>query len=135
MASFRTHPSILARGTPYLSLNKRMRIASTQKDRTPEVSEYRLPIFGGWVAKVFVPPYTPGGNHASPSFTSPGGGVWSKFPGHAPEGLWRPLEAPGGPWRPLERQARLPLCIPSKEARIRSFEVGIEGVALNPNRK
>ena len=82
-------------------------------------------------------------------------------PLEAPGGPWRPLEAPGGPWRPLEawqslsenpalcrswRPLRLlgswleapPAAGPSfswKEQEDDLFEVGIEGVALNPNRK
>ena len=63
----------------------------------------------------------------------------------APGGAWRPLEAleaPGGPWRPLEAPggppaaARLPSFYSfSKKREDDLFEVGIEGVALNPNRK
>ena len=56
----------------------------------------------------------------------------------------RPLQAPGGPWRPrplrpLEAPWRLEASAgPSfswKEQEDDLFDVGIEGVALNPNRK
>ena len=43
------------------------------------------------------------------------------------EAPWRPVEAPGGPWRPG------PVFLFEGEDDL--FEVGIEGVALNPNRK
>ena len=81
----------------------------------------------------------------SPPSRGPSGGVLEGLEGppksseelpsrrlEGPEDPWKPLEAPKTPWRPS------PSSYSFQEARKREddlFEVGIEGVALNPNRK
>ena len=65
-----------------------------------------------------------------------------KTPVQASKGLWRCLEAlggPGDPWMEVyggpPAAARLPILFLSRKREGDLFEVGIEGVALNPNRK